>query len=90
MLGKSVPSMKCLPSVRGETRTQCQALYWILRTERFLARDLGQDVFSLSIWLFTTSRATFKILSKPRKGQYLPPPRITLAQELTIVVKTGS
>lgn len=63
MLGKSVPSMKCLPSVREETRTHCQALYWILRTERFLARDLGQDVFSLSIWLFTTSRATFKTLS---------------------------
>lgn len=89
MLGKSVPSMKCLPSVREETRTHSQALYWILRTERSLARVLGQDVFSLSIWLFTTSRATFKILSKPRKGQYLLPPPITVAQELTIVVKAG-
>lgn len=46
MLGNSVPSLKCLSFVKGETRTHCQVLCWILPTENFLARDLGQDVAS--------------------------------------------
>lgn len=44
MLEISVPSMKRLSSVKGETRTHCQVLCWMLPTENFLARDLGQDV----------------------------------------------